>query len=74
MIEGIVVGALGGVLAILLLFVGKVAFIDPLKQDFSLIAAPDTINFAVLIAVLLFASVAVSAAGSGLSLRRFLRV
>ncbi len=73
-IEGIIVGALGGVMAILLLFVGKVALIDPLKHDFSLIAAPQTINFAVLIVVLLAASVAVSAAGSGLSLRRFLRV
>jgi len=73
-IEGIIVGAMGGVMAIGLLLVGKVAFIDPLKQDFSLIAAPDTINFGVLIVVLLMASVAVSAAGSGLSLRRFLRV
>ncbi|MDQ3468604.1 MAG: ABC transporter permease [Actinomycetota bacterium] len=73
-IEGIIVGAMGGVMAILLLLVGKVAFIDPLKQDFSLIAAPETINFGLLIAVLLAASVAVSAAGSGLSLRRFLRV
>jgi cell division transport system permease protein len=73
-IEGIFVGAMGGLLAILLLLLAKVAFIDPLKQDFSLIAAPDTINFGVLIAVLLAASVAVSAAGSGLSLRRFLRV
>jgi cell division transport system permease protein len=73
-IEGIIVGALGGVMAILLLLVGKVAFIDPLKHDFSLIAAPETLNFGVLIVVLLFASVAVSAAGSGLSLRRFLRV
>jgi cell division transport system permease protein len=73
-IEGIIVGAMGGVMAILLLLVGKVAFIDPLKQDFSLIAAPQTLNFGVLIAVLLVASVAVSAAGSGLSLRRFLRV
>ncbi|MDQ3850679.1 MAG: permease-like cell division protein FtsX [Actinomycetota bacterium] len=73
-IEGIIVGALGGVLAIGLLLVGKVAFIDPLKHDFSLIAAPETINFAVLIVVLLAASVAVSAAGSGLSLRRFLRI
>jgi cell division transport system permease protein len=45
-----------------------------LKSDFSLIAAPDTINFGLLIAVLLVCSVAVSAAGSGLSLRRFLRV
>ncbi len=73
-IEGIIVGAMGGVMAILLLLIGKVAFIDPLKQDFSLIAAPETLNFGVLIIVLLLASVAVSAAGSGLSLRRFLRV
>jgi cell division transport system permease protein len=73
-IEGIIVGAMGGVMAILLLLIGKIAFIDPLKQDFSLIAAPETLNFGVLIAVLLVASVAVSAAGSGLSLRRFLRV
>ncbi len=73
-IEGIIVGAIGGGMAILLLLVGKLAFIDPLKHDFSLIAAPETLNFGVLIIVLLVASVAVSAAGSGLSLRRFLRV
>ncbi len=73
-IEGIIVGAMGGVMAILLLLVAKIAFIDPLKQDFSLIAAPETLNFSLLIGVLLVASVAVSAAGSGLSLRRFLRV
>ncbi|MDX6691474.1 MAG: cell division transport system permease protein [Solirubrobacteraceae bacterium] len=73
-IEGIIVGALGGGMAILLLLVGKIAFIDPLKHDFSLISAPDTINFGLLIIVLMVASVAVSAAGSGLSLRRFLRV
>jgi cell division transport system permease protein len=54
--------------------VGKVAFLDPLAAQFSLIAAPQTINFALLIAVLLGASIAVSALGSGLSLRRFLRV
>jgi cell division transport system permease protein len=73
-IEGIIVGALGGVLAILLLAVGKIALIDPLAKDFALVAAPKTVSFAVLIGVLLAASVLVSAAGSGLSLRRFLRV
>jgi cell division transport system permease protein len=73
-IEGIVMGALGGVLAILLLVVGKVAFLDPLAQDFALIASPDTINFPLLVVLLLGASVVVAAAGSGLSLRRFLRV
>jgi cell division transport system permease protein len=72
--EGILLGALGGVMAILLLGVIKVALVDPLANDFALIAAPQTINFGVLVVILLFASVAVSALGSGLSLRRFLRV
>jgi cell division transport system permease protein len=73
-LEGVLLGAMGGALAICLLLVGKVALIDPLAADFALIAAPDTIDFRVLGAGLLFASVAVAAAGSGLSLRRFLRV
>jgi cell division transport system permease protein len=73
-IEGIVLGALGGVMAILLLLVGKIALLDPLIDQFALLAAPKTIHLGVLVAVLLAASVGVSAAGSGLSLRRFLRV
>lgn len=73
-IEGVLLGALGGVLAILVLAVVKISLVDPLANDFALIAAPDTINFGALIALLLGASIAVSAIGSGLSLRRFLRV
>jgi cell division transport system permease protein len=73
-LEGVIVGALGGLLAVLMLGVVKLAVIDPLAADFALIAAPETMNFALLIGVLLAASVGVSAIGSGLSLRRFLRV
>jgi cell division transport system permease protein len=73
-IEGMLVGALGGITAILLLGVVKVSLVDPLAKDFALIAAPDTMNFPLLVAVLLGAAIAVSALGSGLSLRRFLRV
>jgi cell division transport system permease protein len=73
-IEGVLVGALGGITAIALLGVVKVSLVDPLAKDFALIAAPDTMNFGLLIAVLLGAAIAVSALGSGLSLRRFLRV
>jgi cell division transport system permease protein len=73
-IEGVVVGALGGIIAILLLGVVKVTLVDPLASDFALIAAPDTMNFGLLVAVLLGSAVGVSALGSGLSLRRFLRV
>jgi cell division transport system permease protein len=73
-IEGIIVGALGTLLAILLLAIGKIAIIDPLQSDFSLISAPSTMPFTVLIAVMMAAGIAISALGSGLSLRRFLRV
>jgi cell division transport system permease protein len=73
-IEGVIVGALGGITAITLLGVVKVSLVDPLSKDFALIAAPDTMNFGLLIGVLLVAAIGVSALGSGLSLRRFLRV
>ncbi len=73
-LEGVIVGAAGGLLAVLLLVVAKIAIVDPLAQDFALIAAPDTIDFRLLIGLLLLAGVAVSALGSGLSLRKFLRV
>jgi cell division transport system permease protein len=73
-IEGVLVGALGGLLAVLLLAVLKIAVVDPLTSEFTLIAAPDTMNFSLLVALLLGSAVAVSAVGSGISLRRFLRV
>jgi cell division transport system permease protein len=73
-IEGIIVGALGTLLAVLLLAIGKIAIIDPLASDFSLISAPQTISFGALISIMMIAGIAISAAGSGLSLRRFLRV
>jgi cell division transport system permease protein len=73
-LEGVIVGIVGGVVAILLLAVVKIAVVDPLAADFALIAAPDTIDFPLLIGLLLLAAVSVSALGSGLSLRKFLRV
>ncbi|MGI8506598.1 MAG: permease-like cell division protein FtsX [Solirubrobacteraceae bacterium] len=73
-IEGVVVGAAGALLAIVVLGVTKVALLDPLAHNWTLIAAPQTISFAGLVAVLMVAGVLVSALGSGLSLRRFLRV
>jgi cell division transport system permease protein len=73
-IEGVIVGFFGGLLAVLLLTVAKETFIDPLSEDFALLAAPDTIDFPLLVAVLMAACVMVSALGSGITLRRFLRV
>ncbi len=72
--EGVLVGFMGGLLAVLMLWIAKETFVDPLEDRFALLAAPDTISFPLLVTVLLLACVAVSAAGSGLTLRRFLRV
>jgi cell division transport system permease protein len=73
-IEGVIVGFFGGVLAVLLLTIAKETFIDPLSERFALLAAPDTIDFPLLVVLLLLACVAVSALGSGITLRRFLKV
>ena len=73
-LEAVILGALGALLAVLLLGVMKVALVDPLVSDFALLAAPQTIGFGLLVGVLLLAGVAVSAVGSAISLRRFLQV
>lgn len=72
MIEGVVVGFAGGLVAILLLWIGKVTIVDHLH-------ALDTheqraLSFPALIAILFAASILVSAIGSGVTLRRFLKV
>jgi cell division transport system permease protein len=73
-IEGLLVGFLGGVVAVGLLWLAKITVVDPWSDRFALIAAPDTIRFSLLVIVLLGAATAVSAIGSGITLRRFLRV
>ncbi len=73
-IEGLIVGVVGGALAIVVLGVAKITLLDPLFSGWSLVSQIKTIGFPALIAVLLVASAVVSSVGSGLSLRRFLRV
>jgi cell division transport system permease protein len=73
-IEGLVVGFFGAAVATVLLWIAKVTIIDPWSDRFALIAAPRTISFTLLVFVLMTAGMAVSALGSGLTLRRFLRV
>jgi cell division transport system permease protein len=74
MIEGVVVGFTGALVAILILWIGKITIVDPLSSEISLIAAQDNISFPALIGILFAASVLVSALGSGVTLRRFLKV
>jgi cell division transport system permease protein len=76
MIEGVVVGFAGGLLAILILWLGKITIVDPLSSTFSFLAAQNnsTLSFPALVAILFGAAVLVSAVGSGITLRRFLKV
>jgi cell division transport system permease protein len=74
MIEGVVVGFLGGLAAILILWLGKVTIVDPLSDSFALVAAQNTISFLPLVLILIASATVVSAIGSGITLRRFLRV
>jgi cell division transport system permease protein len=73
-IEGVLVGAAGGLIAVLMLLVFKQTIIDPVSAKFALFASPDTINFWSLTLILMIAAVTISAMGSGMTLRRFLRV
>jgi cell division transport system permease protein len=76
MIEGVVVGFAGGLVAILVLWLGKLTIVDPLSDSIGFLAAQNstTLSFPALVAILFAASVLVSAVGSGVTLRRFLRV
>jgi len=74
MVEGLICGFIGGAIAIGVLFLGKEAVVDPLSESVNLISSEDTIAFAKLVVVLLGVAMSVSAIGSGLTLRRFLRI
>ncbi|HEX2358379.1 MAG TPA: permease-like cell division protein FtsX [Solirubrobacterales bacterium] len=73
-VEGIVCGLIGGLVAVFILFLGKETVVDPLADTFNLVTAENTIAFTKLTVLLLLAAMTVSAIGSGLTLRRFLRV
>mgnify|MGYP001355482065 CR=1 FL=1 len=72
--EGLICGLIGGAVAVGILFLGKVTVLDPLADAFNLVRSEETIAFTKLTVLLLVAAMTVSAIGSGLTLRRFLRV
>jgi len=73
-IEGIVVGVMGSAIAVGIMVIAKAIIVDPLSDDLALIDNFNTIAFGPLIAALVVGSMALSALGSGVTLRRFLRI
>ena len=74
MIEGMIVGLAGALIAVGILVLGKVTIVDPLAADFNLIDNFSSVSFLPLVILLIASAVVVSALGSGVTLRRFLRV
>ncbi len=73
-IEGLAVGIFGAMIAVGILFLGKVTIVDPLSDNFALVENLNTIAFGQLIIILIGSAMAVAALGSGVTLRRFLRI
>jgi cell division transport system permease protein len=73
-IEGIVVGLVGAGIAVGIMLVAKAIIVDPLSDDLALIDNLNTIAFGPLIASLVVGAMALAALGSGVTLRRFLRI
>jgi cell division transport system permease protein len=74
MIEGVLVGLSGAVIAVAILTLGKVTIVDPLADNFALVDNFSTVGFLPLVVVLIASAIIVSALGSGVTLRRFLRI
>jgi len=73
-IEGVIVGLTGAAIAVAILWLGKVTVVDPLSENFELVDSFSTMGFAPLVIMLIASATIVSALGSGITLRRFLRV
>ena len=74
MIEGVIVGLAGAVIAVGILWLGKVTVVDPLSDNLNLVDSLSTMGFLPLVIILVSSAMVVSALGSGITLRRFLKV
>ncbi len=74
MIEGVIVGLTGAVIAVGILWLGKVTVVDPLSDNLNLVDSLSTMGFLPLVIILVSSAMIVSALGSGITLRRFLRI
>jgi len=74
MLEGLICGVVGAVAAVLLLFVTKTVVVPALPGDVESSSGAEAWPFVLQAGVLLLIGLALGAAGSGLTIRRFLRI
>jgi cell division transport system permease protein len=74
MIEGVICGVAGALIAVILLALGKMLVLDGLGLEFSGDADVKALTFPVTAGILLLSGFLLGALGSGLTIRRFLKV
>ena len=76
MVEGLLCGLAGALAAIVLLFVGKEIAVSAILDDFDATSSADVraLGFSITALILVVVGLAVGAVGSGLTLRRYLKV
>jgi cell division transport system permease protein len=76
MVEGLLCGLAGALAAILLLLIGKEVALQAILDDFDATSSADVraLGFSITALILIVVGLAVGAVGSGLTLRRYLKV
>ena len=74
MLEGLICGVLGSVIAVLLLLVGKAVVLERVTTSFDAGAGVEAWPFPTIALIVILVGLTVGAVGSGLTLRRFLQV
>ena len=74
MLEGLICGLVGSLVAVLLLLLGKELALPAILGRIESSSDVEALSFSVTALILLFVGLAVGAVGSGLTLRRFLQV
>jgi len=74
MLEGLICGVLGSVIAVLLLLVGKAVVLERVTTSFDAGAGVEAWPFPTIALIVILVGLTVGAVGSGITLRRFLQV
>ena len=74
MLEGLICGVLGSLIAVLLLLIGKAVVLERITTRFDAGAGVEASSFTTISLIVILVGLTVGAVGSGITLRRFLQV
>jgi cell division transport system permease protein len=74
MLEGLICGVVGSLIAVLLLLIGKAVVLERISSHFDAGAGVDAWSFTTISLIVILVGLTVGAVGSGITIRRFLQV